>query len=264
MPEHSVIALAAVIVLGVGAQWLAWRLRIASILLLLLVGFVAGPISGLVLPEPLLDPDALMGGLLLPIVSISVALILYEGGLTLRFAELGEARAVVFRLVTAGAAITWGLTAYLAWLLLDLPVSLAVLLGAILVVTGPTVIGPLLTQIRPAGRVGAILKWEGIVIDPIGAMLAVLVFEVILLPDPEQAIGHIVQALVTTVVVGGGFGLLAGIVLALVLRWFWVPDYLENAISISIAISRATIALPSSVKWQQSSEYVGSLVPEKT
>ncbi|MHC4429223.1 MAG: cation:proton antiporter domain-containing protein, partial [Planctomycetota bacterium] len=224
--------MAAVIVLGVAAQWLAWRLKIASILLLLLVGFLAGPASGLVLAEPLLDPDELMGDLLLPFVSIAVALILYEGGLTLRFRELGESQAIVGRLVTVGAAVTWGLTALLASFLFDLPPALAILLGAVLVVTGPTVVGPLLTQIRPGGRIGAILKWEGIVIDPIGAMLAVLVFEAVLQPGLEQAASTVAQALVNTILVGGGFGLAAGIVLALILRWFWVPPFLENAVSI--------------------------------
>lgn len=99
--EPFLIALAGLIVLGVAAQWLAWRLGMASILLLLVVGFIAGPVSAKVLGRRLLDPDALLGEALLPFVSLSVALILYEGGLTLRVAQLGEARAVVGRLIAA-------------------------------------------------------------------------------------------------------------------------------------------------------------------
>ncbi|MCH6551717.1 MAG: cation:proton antiporter, partial [Planctomycetes bacterium] len=240
--EHLLLALAAVIVLGVGAQWLAWRLRIASILLLLLVGFFAGPVSGELLGSPIVDPDALLGDLLLPFVSLAVALILYEGGLTLRFAELGKDAGVVWRLVTLGAGLTGVLCGLAAWAVLGLSPPLAVLLGAVLVVTGPTVIVPLLNQIRPGGRVGAILRWEGIVIDPVGAMLAVLVFEVIVLGDPQGAAGHVVEGLLRTLAVGGGFGIAAGLGLAVILRYFWVPGNLENAVSLMFVVGVYTVA----------------------
>ncbi len=137
------------IVLGIAAQWLAWRLKIASILLLLLVGFLAGPVTGLV------DPDKLLGDLLPPLVSLAVALILYEGGLTLRFGDLREAGGVVWRLITIGGAITWLLGAGSAWFILGLSPALSILLGAVLVVSGPTVIGPLLREIRPRVRCSA-------------------------------------------------------------------------------------------------------------
>jgi NhaP-type Na+/H+ or K+/H+ antiporter len=241
-PFLLLLALASVIVLGIAAQWLAWRLGVASILLLLVVGFLAGPVSKRLLGWSLVDTDQLLGDLLVPFVSISVALILYEGGLTLRLAELKEVRAAVWRLVTLGAALTWLLTALAAWLVLDLSPALAVLLGAVLVVTGPTVIVPLLIHIRPSGRIGAILKWEGIVIDPIGAMLAVLVFEAILLPTLGQAAPHVAMNLIRTIVIGGSFGFVAGMALALVLRWFWVPDYLENAVSIMLVVGVYTAA----------------------
>ena len=237
MSEHYLLALATVIVLGIGAQWLAWRLRVASILLLLLVGFLAGPVSGRVLSRPLLDPDELLGEMLLPFVSLAVALILYEGGLTLRFRELGDARATVWRLVTIGAAVTWVLTGLAAWVVLDLSVALSILLGAVLVVTGPTVVVPLLREIRPTGRVGAILKWEAIVIDPVGAMLAVLVFEAILLGNLQEAAPYVALALLKTVVLAGALGVTAGMALALVLRLFWVPDYLDNAVSVMFVIA---------------------------
>jgi NhaP-type Na+/H+ or K+/H+ antiporter len=237
--EH-LLSLAAVIVLGVGAQWLAWRLRIPSIMLLLLVGFLAGPAAGELLGQPLLDPDRVFGDLLHPFVALAVALILYEGGLTLRFAELAEARNVVLRLVTIGAVLTWAGVAAAARWVGGLDWAMAVLLGAVLVVTGPTVIVPLLHQIRPRGRIGAVLRWEGIVIDPIGAMLAVLVFEVILLGDLDEAASHAAGVVIRTVAIGGGLGLLAGLVLALVLRWFWVPDYLDNAVSIMFVVGAYT------------------------
>lgn len=171
MEEHHLVELALLIVLGIGAQWIGWRLKIPSILFLLGAGLLAGPIMGWV------HPNELFGDLLLPLVSVCVALILFEGGLTLRFRELAAVRTVFWRMVTVGAAITWGITAVSAHLWLGMSWPVALLLGAILVVTGPTVIGPLLRHIRPTGKVGPLLKWEGIMIDPVGASLAVLVFE---------------------------------------------------------------------------------------
>ena len=242
MAEHVLLGLVAVIVLGIGAQWLAWRLKVPSILLLLAFGFLAGPVSGLVLERPLLNPNELMGDLLLPFVSLAVALILYEGGLTLRFAELRGGGTVLWRLVTVGAAATLLLVAAAARLLLDFPFELAILLGAILVVTGPTVIIPLLREIRPKSRVRAILKWEGIVIDPIGAMLAVLVFEVITLQGEQSPFVQVITIVFRTVVVGGGLGVLAGLLLALLLRAYWIPDFLDNAVSLMIVLAAYALA----------------------
>ncbi|MGQ9489872.1 MAG: cation:proton antiporter domain-containing protein [Anaerolineae bacterium] len=156
-----------------GAQWLAWRLRLPSILLLLVFGLLAGPVTGWI------KPDALLGDLLFPLVGISVGLILAEGGLSLRFSELKTTGHVVRNLVSIGALITWAIAAAAAHWLLGLDLPLAFLLGAILVVSGPTVVGPLLREVRPTSQVSAILKWEGIVIDPVGAAFTLLVFEAI-------------------------------------------------------------------------------------
>ncbi|MEZ6108449.1 MAG: cation:proton antiporter, partial [Pirellulaceae bacterium] len=179
MDERLFQYLAAVPVLGVIAQWLAWRVKLPSILVLLVFGIVLGRIVNidhlLVAGTP--EDSAGASRLLFPFVSLSVAVILFEGGLSLRFRELKEAGSGVVRLVMFGSIVSWALTSVLAWWILEFDYRLAVLLGAILVVTGPTVVQPLLRHIRPTRRVAAILKWEGIVIDPIGAMLAVLVFE---------------------------------------------------------------------------------------
>jgi len=230
MRQDVIIGIALVIGLGVGAQWLAWRLRLPSILLLLLVGFLAGPVLGV------LDPDALLGDGLLPLVSVAVAVILYEGGLSLKFQELRQAGSVVWRLVTVGALATWLIGAAAARFFFGLPLEVAVLLGAVLVVTGPTVIGPLLRHIRPTGATGSILKWEGIVIDPIGAILAVLVYEAIFIADVQEATEFAALAVGKTVVLGGGLGVLAAALLALLLRWYWMPDFLDNAASLALAL----------------------------
>lgn len=227
------VPLAALVVLGIGAQWLAWRLRVPSILLLLISGFIAGPaVFGLV------DPDKLLGDLLMPLVSISVALILYEGGLTLHFAELPSVASVVRNLCSLGAVVTWAVAAAAAWFFFGLDIRLAILLGAVLVVTGPTVIGPMLRHIRPAGATGPILKWEGIVIDPIGALLAVLVFEAILTGGSGRAAtANVAASLLKTIFVGGGLGLIGAAILAILLRRYLVPDYLQNAVSLMLVVA---------------------------
>jgi NhaP-type Na+/H+ or K+/H+ antiporter len=230
MSESVLPAIASIVILGAAAQWISWRLRIPSILLLLAFGFVAGPLTGV------LDPDALLDDLLLPVVGLSVALILYEGGLTLRLAELPRVGGVVRNLVTVGALTTWLVAGAAASWAFGLSVSLSALLGAVLVVTGPTVIGPMLQLIRPGGDVGSILKWEGIVIDPIGALLAVLVFEGILIGEAREATAHIGLAIGQTVLIGGGLGFVAARGLSELIYRSWIPDFLQNAVSLMLVV----------------------------
>lgn len=231
-----------IVVLGVGAQWLAWRIRVPSILLLLAFGFVAGPGSEMVTGDRLLDPDVVFGDLLLPLVGICVGLILYEGGLTLRAREIKGVGGVVAILNSVGAGVTWAVAALGAYYVLGLPVQLAVLLGAILIVTGPTVVGPLLQHIRPVGQVGPILKWEGIVIDPIGAISAVLVLETILAGDGGSAPLAISLALAKTIVVGGGSGFVAALFLLGFLDKYWIPEHLQNPVSLMLVVAAYTVS----------------------
>lgn len=231
MSEDLLIGITAVIVLGISASWLAWRLRLPSILLLLIVGFVSGPVLGLI------QPDQLLGDLLFPIVSLAVAFILYEGGLTLNFHELRRVGGVVLRLVTIGTLVTWLIGTAAAYYLLNLDLSLALLLGALLVVTGPTVVGPLLQQVRPKGEVAATLKWEGILIDPIGALLAVLVFEVIIEGELHQAPALILQGVLIKLLIGVAIGLAAAGILLLLLKRFWIPDHLQNGVSVLVVLA---------------------------
>ena len=157
-----------ILVLGIIAQWLAWRFRLPSILILLIFGFLAGRFF---------SADALIGTeLIFPVVSLAVAIILFEGGLSLKLSELKEAGGPVLRLCTLCVLIAWGLTAALGRVI-GLSWEVSALLGGILVVTGPTVVAPLLRIVKPSRKVASMVKWEGIVVDPIGALLALLVFQ---------------------------------------------------------------------------------------
>ena len=141
--------------------------------------------------------------------------------------------------------MTWGLTAVAARQILGMPGSVALLLGAILVVTGPTVIGPLLRHIRPTGRVGPVAKWEGIVIDPIGATLAVLVYEgldSIRQAEFGSATLNVLQGLGTTLLVGGFVGAVCAGILVLCLRRFWIPDYLQNPVTLMLVVVALTVS----------------------
>jgi NhaP-type Na+/H+ or K+/H+ antiporter len=228
--EHLLIGLASIVVLGIGAQWLSWRLKLPAILFLLLVGFVAGPVGHFI------DPDLIFGDLLFPIVSLSVAVILFEGGLSLDIAELGGIGRVVRNLISIGALATWILSTLFAHLLLRLDLALAILFGAILVVTGPTVIIPLLRHIRPAARVGSAVKWEGIVNDPIGAILGVLVFEAVAAGGFEAGLGVAATGMLKATVVGGGVGLAGAALIVILLKRYWIPDYLQSPVALGIVI----------------------------
>lgn len=230
MTEELLIGLALVVILGISAQWLAWRLRLPSILVLLLFGFVAGPVTHI------LNPDELLGEWLFPIVSVSVALILFEGGLSLKRSEIRTTGHVVRNLVTIGAVVTWFISAAGAYYILDFHFTLAVLFGAILVVTGPTVIIPLLRHVRAAGPISSVAKWEGIVNDPIGAILAVLVFEGIIVAGFQQAATTVIISLLETILIGTLLGGAGAYMLAFMLRRYWVPDYLQNGVTLMMVL----------------------------
>jgi NhaP-type Na+/H+ or K+/H+ antiporter len=236
LTEHILINLAGIVVLGITAQWLAWRLRIPSILLLFAFGLLAGPVTGF------LHPKALFGDLLLPGVSLSVAVILYDGGLSLKFRDLRGVGRVFILLTSVGALVTWLVSTVAARLLLGFAWPLAALLGSILVVTGPTVIGPLLRHLRLSGQASSILKWEGIVIDPLGAMLSVLVFAAVRAGAVNTASAQVAGDLLRTVLLGVGLGAAGAALLIVPLARYWVPDALQNAVSLAAVVGIFSLA----------------------
>ncbi len=230
------LAIAVIIALGVAAQWLSWIVRVPAILFLLAVGFLVGPALGWVRPDEIFPAS-----LFFPLVSLAVGLILFEGGLTLRFKEIRETRRVVINLVTWGALITWIGGAAVAYFLADLSLPLALLFGSLVIVTGPTVIGPLLRIVRPNSKVGSVLKWEGIVIDAVGALVAVLVLEAIILQSRNESLLNIALLLGRFILVGAAMGALGGVLLAWLLKRRAIPDFLINVTALALLFVTFTV-----------------------
>jgi NhaP-type Na+/H+ or K+/H+ antiporter len=230
LESSSLLILSGLLVAGFACQWIAWRVKLPSILFLLLVGIMVGPVLGL------FDPDATFGDLLEPVVSLAVAVILYEGSLTLQFAEIRGHGRVVSNLVTIGVLITWVCATAGAHYFLGWDMQLAALFGAIVTVSGPTVIIPMLRTIRPSDSLASILRWEGILVDPLGAILAVLVFNYIVVAQQADTLVTVFQTLGRIVAVGAFLGVAAGHALGIALRRHWLPDYLRDYGALAVVL----------------------------
>ena len=231
MEQTLVIALVGI--LGIGAQWLAWRTGLPAIVLMLIAGFLAGPVLGI------FDPEHAFGELLEPIVAVGVALILFEGGLSLDFRELRHTGGAVARLATIGVVLGWLFGALAGIYIAGLAPEVAILFGGILVVTGPTVVIPLLRQSSIKSRPAAILKWEAIVNDPTGALCAVIAYEYFrkVAESPGASLFEVVPPLIIAAVLAG----LIGYVAALAIAWSFprgaVPEYLKVPVLLTAVIA---------------------------
>ncbi|ENK3143775.1 sodium:proton antiporter [Vibrio alginolyticus] len=214
---NEALVLSAVGVIGLGCQWLAWRLRLPAILFLLLAGLIVGPFM------QWLNPDEILGNLLFPLVSLAVAVILFEGSLTLNFKEIRGVSGSVWSIVSIGAIISWAATSIATHYFLGFTWELAMLFGSLTVVTGPTVIVPLLRTVRPNSTLANILRWEGILIDPLGALFVVMVYEFIV---SHSAINS-VEVFGTIIAVGVMLGAASGYAVATIMRRSWLPEYLQ-------------------------------------
>ncbi|WOI57152.1 sodium:proton antiporter [Palleronia sp. LCG004] len=216
-----VAAIALVGVLGVGSQWLAWRLKMPAIVLMLLAGVIAGPVLGI------FDPARDIGPIYYPMISIAVAIILFEGGLTLNFHTLRDAAEGVKRLVFIGAPVGWLLCTLALRYGAGTSWETAAVFGGIMIVTGPTVIAPLLRSARLARRPAALLQWEAILNDPVGALAAVLAFEVVLVLRTAEQIGSAVWTLVFGIAFATALGFAGGYGMAWAYRRAKVPEYMK-------------------------------------
>lgn len=235
MAPEILTELAKILVLAVGSQLLAVRLRIPSILVLLIVGFGAAQLG-------LIDPGLIPTAVLVPLVSLAVGLILFEGGLTLDLRDMREdAPRVVLRLLTIGVLVTWVVGAVAAFLIFGLSLELAILLGAILTVTGPTVVLPLLKHMRISGRIESILRWEGIVVDPIGALLAVLVFQAVVAGQSPTLFEGALEFLKNTGI-GAAVGVVAAFVLLLLIQRARLGDNQEIAATLALVVAAIAVS----------------------
>ena len=228
------LQIALVIAIGIAAQWLAWRMRIPAIVLLLALGMAIGNLTNL--------SEQLEGDLYFGAISLAVGLVLFEGGLSLNLREISGAGGVVVRLVTVGLAVTWLLTSLLAYYVADFSGAMSVLLGALLTVSGPTVVLPLLRHVQPVRRVGSLAKWEGIVNDPIGAVLAALAFEVVLQPTPNGIVAASAWALLKTATIGLALGGLGAWFVMQMMKRYWAPDYLHSPLVLGLVTLLFAIA----------------------
>lgn len=213
---------------SIACQLFAFKIRIPAILPLLLVGIIVGPVTGFI------NADNLFGDLLFPIVSLCVAIILFEGALTLRFKELSGHGTMVRNLCTLGPLVTIIIVAPTAHYALNVSWEMSFLFAALITVTGPTVIVPMLRTVRPSAKISNILRWEGIIIDPIGALLAVIIFEYIV--SSQNALEHSLIAFSITVGVGTLIGAVSGYLLGLAMRHKLIPHYLLNTAVLTIML----------------------------
>lgn len=239
------VELAGIIILGILAQWVAWKFKIPAILPLILIGLLVGPIAaefinddGSKWIEPIWNgkKGLFPGEGLFYFVSLAISIILFEGGLTLKRSEIRNVGPVITKLITVGATVTFLGGAVLAHYLFGLSWDLCFLFAGLIIVTGPTVITPILRNIPLKRDVSTVLKWEGILIDPIGALVAVLVFEFI---SVEGGAGFTRTALVEfgkIILFGTTFGFTFAHALVFAINKKFIPHYLLNVASLSVVL----------------------------
>lgn len=230
-----IIGLGTILVLGIGAQWIGRRLDFPSLLLLLPAGLLAGDVLGLV------QPQELFGDTLFPLITLLVALLLFQSGLQLRLADLHkDARVPVFRLVSIGGAVTFVGSSLAVLAIFDVGANLAFLVGAIVVVSGPTVVGPMLDVVRPRRPTGPILNWEGTVLDPVGATLGVVVLNVVLASGRGGV--HPLLQMSARLALGVAVGFVAAGLMVFVMSRFLVTDNMEAAVALLFAVAAFAVA----------------------
>jgi NhaP-type Na+/H+ or K+/H+ antiporter len=238
------IELAGIIVLGIIAQWVAWRLKLPAILPLIIIGLLVGPFStlytgdGSKLIEPVWNGTSGLfpGEMIYYIVSLSISIILFEGGLTLKRSELSNVGPVISKLITLGSIVTFFGAGIASHYIFGLSWPISFLFSSLIIVTGPTVITPILRNIPLRKEVSAVLKWEGILIDPIGALVAVLVYEFISI---EAGAGFTKTALIAfgeILLFGISFGFTFAHALGFAIKRKWIPHYLLNVVTLSMVL----------------------------
>ncbi len=246
------LELAGIIILGILAQWVAWKFKIPAILPLILTGLFVGPFSTLISAdgnkwiEPVWNGQLGLfpGESLFNFVSLSIALILFEGGLTLKKDEIRSVGPVIYKLITLGALITMITAGIAAHFIIGLNWPLSFLFSSLIIVTGPTVITPILRNLPLKKDISTILKWEGILIDPVGALVAVLVFEFISLGG-DHGTEYTKETLIEfgkILIIGFSIGFTSAYAFAMALKQRWIPHYLLNVVALALVLTVFVLA----------------------
>ncbi len=235
------VELSGIIILGILAQWVAWKFKIPAILPLILIGLLVGPLAtlytedGAKLIQPIWNGEKgfFPGESLFYFVSLAISIILFEGGLTLRRNEILNVGPVIIKLITIAVVITFFGAGFAARFIFDLSWPVSFLFSSLIIVTGPTVITPILRNIPLKKDVSAVLKWEGILIDPVGALVAVLVFEFIRAGGGEEFTFTALIEFGKIVLFGFTFGFTFAHGLAFALKRKIIPHYLLNVVTLA-------------------------------
>lgn len=223
MLDSITFQLVAIVMLGIVSQWIAWRFKLPAIVIMSLVGLIVGPLLHL------FNPEESFGELFNPIISLAVAIILFEGSLSLDIREIKGFRRSIFRISTVGSLITWITGSLAAHFLAGISLDVSFIIGGLFIVTGPTVIMPLLRQAKLKERPATILKWEGIVVDPFGALVALFAMEAVLWANKMITGTSLLMffgASVLTAIIGIG----AGYLLGRLLEHGYIPEFLKSPI----------------------------------
>jgi len=245
--------LASIIILGIFAQWLAWRLKVPAILPLIIIGLAVGPFAPYWISHEFMGDKAkwlnpifdggnglFPGDNLFYFVELAIGIILFEGGLTLKRSEINSIGSIIGKLISLGSAVTFFGAAIAAHYIMELSWALSFLFSGLIIVTGPTVIAPILRNIPLKKDLANILKWEGILIDPIGALVAVLVYDFL-----KSNVGHghgesfsaeAIKHFLTLTLIGFSLGTIAAFALKEIIKRHWVPHYLLNVFTLAMVL----------------------------
>lgn len=230
MEEAGLISIVVIIVLGIFSQWLAWKIQWPSIVIMSISGLLIGPIFGLI------NPEAALGDLYSPLISLAVAIILFEASSSLDVREIKGISKSVFRVVTLGAFIAWIGGSLAAHFVAGLNLEISFIIGGLFIVTGPTVIIPMLRQAKLKPRTAAVLKWEGIIIDPVGPLLALFAYQVIkVITNVSVHIDYLFSFFLSAVI-AAFVGFAIGLIISIMISKGLVPEYLKSPLILSFVL----------------------------
>lgn len=236
MENLGLIVIVSILALGIFSQWFAWRIQWPSIVIMSIVGLLIGPVIGII------NPGEVLGNLYNPLISLAVAIILFEGSSSLDIREIKDVSKSVFRITTLGAFIAWILGSLSAHYIAGLSLEVAFIIGGLFVVTGPTVIIPLLRNAKLKPRTAAVLKWEGIIVDPAGPLLALFAYEVIKVLTRAELGPDYLLSYFGSALLAGALGLVIGFGISVLANRGLFPEYLKSPIILAFVLICFTFA----------------------